>query len=90
MQIQALAFYWYPSEDDYKKMKSRAEDSANLHGTYAEWLAAAENAFKEMQSRGSQTIVKIEAPIDDFLAWCKSNGCNINGPSRTEYSSHKL
>jgi hypothetical protein len=90
MQIQALSFYWYPSEEDFKKMKLHAEDGAKLHDTYAEWLAAAEYGFKQMQSRGNQQILKIEVPTDEFLAWCKSNNRNINAASRNEYSHHKL
>lgn len=90
LQIQALSFYWYPSEEDFKKMKLHAEDSAKLHGTYADWLAAAEYGFKEMQSRGTQQIIKIEAPTDEFLAWCKTNNRNINAAGRNSFSQYKL
>jgi hypothetical protein len=90
MQIHALSFYWYPSEDDFKKMKLHAEDSAKLHATYAEWLAAAEYGFKQMQSRGNQQIIKIKVSTNDFLAWCKADNRNINAASRNEFSHHKL
>lgn len=90
MQIQALSFYWYPSEEDFNKMKLHAEDSAKLHETYADWLTAAEYGFKEIQSHGKQQIIKIEAPTDEFLAWCKANSCNINAASRNAFSHHKL
>ncbi len=90
LQIQALSFYWYPSEVDFNKMKLHAKDSAKLHGTYTAWLAAAEYGFKEMQTSGIQQIVKIESPTDEFLAWCKTNNRNVNAASRNSFSQHKL
>ncbi len=90
MQVQPVAFYWYPSEDDYKKMQSSAEDGANLHETYAEWLIAAEKGVENLKSSPDITVMKIEVPTDEFIAWCKSTGHKLNAKSRSSIASHKL
>lgn len=90
MQVKAVAFYWYPSEEDYKKMQSCAEDRAKLHGTYAEWLIAAENGIENLTSSPDITVRKIEVPTDEFIAWCKSTGRKIDGESRSAIANHKL
>lgn len=90
MQVSALGMYWYPSEDDFIKMKSSSEDSTDFHRTYAEWLVAAEKGFQKEQSSGNITVVKIETPTDDFIAWCRATNRNISSHSRTSYANHKL
>jgi hypothetical protein len=90
MQVKAVAFYWYPSEDDYKKMQSSAEDGSTMHETYAEWLIAAETGIENFKSTPDISVRKMEVPTDEFIAWCNSTGHKLNSESRSAIANHKL
>lgn len=90
MTPRALAFAWYPSEAEYKKMLSICEDKANLPDTFADWLQKAEMGANRYSGKPGVHVVKIDIYADEFLAWCKSNGRKVDGASRADFAHHKL
>lgn len=71
-------------------MKSSSENAAEFLDTFVEWRAAAEKGMAEIESGGDVTVVKIETPTDEFIAWCMTSGCRIDGNNRAEFANHKL
>lgn len=89
MQIQLLAFNWYPSEEEYNKILSVCEDRANLPDTFADWLKKAEEGLKHNQSIPGRKVIKIDMYASEITAWLGTTR-NINARDRTAFCQHKL
>lgn len=79
-QVQIVGMSWYRRED-YARILEVMEDAHVLHATHAEWLAAAEKTQKGIEAKGYRAF-KAELRLDEFVAWCRNRGLNINADAR--------
>ena len=91
MQIETIGIAWYRAEN-FDRLRVMFEDGHKLHGTYKEWLLAAEKNRKLLERQGIR-VVCVDIDPDQFTEWCKTNGKNLNAAARTEFSAlmaHKV
>jgi hypothetical protein len=76
---------WY-TEDQWHLVKAAATDPERFEDTYADWVAMAEEATKDMLGVG---IVTERVPImaSDLLAWCLAHGKQNDASARAEFVS---
>ena len=77
---------WY-TEDEWQLVRAAATDAERFEGTYAEWVAMAEESTKNMLAAG---IVTERVPItaSELLAWCIAHGKQNNASARAQFVSH--
>ncbi|MBI5592887.1 MAG: hypothetical protein HY881_20665 [Deltaproteobacteria bacterium] len=85
MQIETIGMAWYRAEN-FDRLRAMFEDGHKLHGTYKEWLLAAEKNRKVLESQGVR-VVCVDIDPDRFSEWCKTNGKKLNAAARIEYST---
>jgi hypothetical protein len=75
MKVSVMGLAWFRRED-YRTLKSLFADGTGLHPSYDEWLKAAEGMFEQLKRQGIETH-KVYIDPEEFPAWCKANGLNI-------------
>lgn len=85
MQVQIVGMAWFKREN-YERLLSIFEDSDKLHGTYDEWLAAAENGRKFLEAKGWR-VVCVDTDPDDFSKWCIAHGKNFDADARQSFAN---
>ena len=77
---------WY-TEDQWQLVKAAATDSERFEDTYADWVAMAEDSFKNMLTAG---IVTKRVPVvaSELFAWCLAHGKENNAAARAQFVSH--
>lgn len=75
---------WYKREN-FIKLRAMFDDGDTLHGTYDEWLAAANEGFNRFASRKDVRVFKIDIDPVEFPRWCAAKGLRMNSKARTEY-----
>jgi hypothetical protein len=76
---------WYRPED-FDRLLGMFEDREKLHGTYHEWLAAAEAGRQRLEADGVR-VVCVNIDPDDFAKWCVTNGMKLNAEARNKFAS---
>lgn len=82
-QIQILGMVWYKPEH-FDRLMGMFEDRDKLHGTYAQWLAAAEHGYRLYSSQGTR-VVRVCIDPDQFAEWCKAKGANLDSTARNAF-----
>ena len=79
---------WYTPEQ-FARMKSVADDADALDDTHEDWL---KNAMRQVQwlKKDGFHVVEVPIDIDEWVAWCRENGHELNGEARSEYVSQKV
>lgn len=85
MDLSAIAFFWIRRED-YPRYLSLCVDAANLPPTHEKWLYAA-NKGVERLSRAGIEVFRVEVDLDEFVAWCRTKGLNVDSEARTSYAN---
>lgn len=88
MSVQVVGIAWYKPEH-YTRLKKLFKDGANMPETYAEWLKRAEHVAKDIESKGGIRVYKVEIDPDEFPAWCRANGHEINSAGRTAFANQR-
>ena len=86
MEITIGGIAWY-KEEQWNYLVSVCKD--NLSSSYAEWLKGAEKVLKKRIIDGVR-FIKVEIDVDELIAFCASQGLDINGKARTSLVNHKL
>jgi hypothetical protein len=79
---------WYGPEQ-WSRLRKVADDPEALEETYAEWLAVAENAIRDLKKAGV-SIEKVPIDTEELVAWCNANGRSINGEARAAFAGELL
>jgi hypothetical protein len=87
MQISAVGVAWYRRED-YDRLLTVFSDADKLAGTYDDWLAQA-TAFEERESKRGVRFIRVVIDPDEFPAWCKSQGLDVNAKARMRFASER-
>lgn len=56
---------------------------------YDHWLSRMNAAVQRLEAEG-KLCEKIEIGPDEFLAWCRVNGCKVESKSRSKYAAEIL
>jgi hypothetical protein len=84
-KVEITGIAWY-RQQDYQRLLEMFEDGHRLPATYEEWLQKADSLFKGMKNRGV-AVQRVYLYPDDFAAWCRSRGLNINASARMKYAA---
>ena len=79
---------WY-AEDQWHLVKTAATDAERFEATYAEWVAMAEDAMKDMLAVGV-VVERVPVIAAELLAWCLAHGKENNAAARSEFVSQVL
>jgi len=79
---------WY-RPDQWDIMRNIAVDRDQLEDTYAEWLADAERAAKQLQQQGLR-VIKVDVEIADLMLWCESQRIPLDGKARSNYAAFRV
>jgi hypothetical protein len=85
LPIRAIGIPWYELED-YERVKTVMEDGHLLPNVYSLWRLKAEQAERQLRRQGN-LVVRAHLRADEFAAWCKSRGLNIDAKARTQFAS---
>jgi hypothetical protein len=84
----ALGVTWY-DRSQWERMREVACDPEQLGSTYEEWLANAKKGMKYLAEQGIQPE-RVMVNVDELIAWCRNQGCRIDGAARTQFVNFKL
>jgi hypothetical protein len=83
-----IAIVWYRPEQ-WERVRDVAADAEELEMSYVEWLQAAEEKFKELQSSGLR-VEKVDVDSEKLILWCNERGLENNGKARSRYAAERL
>ncbi len=84
--IKRVAGIFWVKPEDWKRHVSLCVDGANLPTTYEKWRYGTEKAIDTFAKQGWE-IVKVHVDLDEFAAWCKLKGLNIDSQARMGYAN---
>lgn len=79
---------WYTPET-FAHMKSVAADADGLDDTYEDWRKNVKRFVRFMEKDGRQ-VIKVPIDIDEWVAWCRKTGRDLDGEARSEFVAEKL
>jgi hypothetical protein len=85
MNVSVVSIFWI-RRDDYGRFLDICSDADQLPPTYEKWLYRTDKHLKRLTRRGRE-IIKVEVDLDEFVAWCRSKGLNVDGNARSEYAN---
>jgi hypothetical protein len=88
MKVSVMGLAWFRRED-YRTLKSLFADGTGLHPSYDDWLKAAEGMFEQLKRQGIETH-KVYIDPEEFPAWCKANGLNIDSKARIRFANETV
>ena len=78
---------WY-REDQWDRLRELSSDRDGMAETYAEWRDTAERNFKDLTDAGA-SLRRLELDVEDLWAWCRAQGCELDGAARARYTAHR-
>ena len=84
---KAVSMAWFKREN-FAALRVMFEDGHKLHGTYDEWLAAAEKGRKVFEAKGL-FVICVDIDPQDFPLWCKAHGHKLDAKGRTAFAVWK-
>lgn len=88
MKIAATGIFWFRDDAQYRAFKKVFTDSHLLPDTFAEWRSKAEQVVLSIERSGS-VAVKVEATPEEFVAWAKAGGHNVDASGRMRFAADK-
>ena len=86
--VKLAGMNWFLRED-YDQLMTLFKDRDKLHGTYDEWLAAAETGVRNFERQGLKAIKVVITP-DEIQKYCAAKGVDIDAKARTSFANEKL
>lgn len=83
-----LGMAWYRA-DQWDQLLAVSADADDLEATHEEWLAFAEPKFNELLAHGVN-VEKVAVDVPELVQWCQSNGLDVDGRSRAQFTTHKV
>lgn len=87
-QPMRIGVTWY-TEQEWRLVRDAASDAERLEASYAEWVAMAEEATKDMLAAGI-VAERVFINASELLAWCLAHGKQNDAAARSEYVSQCL
>jgi hypothetical protein len=76
---------WYRRED-YRRIRTMMSDTEDMHETFEQWLATAEEIEEQLRGQG-HAVRRIRFQARAFEKWCRASGRELNGASRSEWAT---
>ena len=83
--VRAVGIGWYYRQD-YRRILEIMEDADKLPATYDQWLKSAETGERELK-RAGHIVVRAVIEPEEFLAWCRARGLNVDAKARMQWGS---
>lgn len=83
--VHATGMVWY-REEDYPAILSIMSDAHLLPRTWLQWKDKAEQGEKK-QRRLGHTVFRVILIPDEFTAFCRRDGLNLDAKARTLYAA---
>lgn len=88
MQVQATGILWFKDAEQYHEYKKVFTDSGVLSPSYTGWRKQADKLVKQFERQGNR-LIKVEAEVSEFLAWCRGNNTTVDAEGRSKFASFK-
>jgi hypothetical protein len=76
---------WYYKEQ-WDKIRSHSKDRDRVAKRYEDWESKALDYVKKLESEGVP-VHRTYIDVDMLVAWCKRQGVDVDGKSRSDYAS---
>ena len=86
--LAIIGMGWYRPED-WERLLQVISDRDQLHDTYAEWLAEAEQAERGIMAIGHR-VKRVFVDPDELAGWCLFRGRAPDAKARAEFVTDKL
>lgn len=84
-KIAAAGIIWF-NREDYPRILEIMKDAHVLPPTYELWREKAENDERRAQAAGLRVVRAVIDP-QKFIAWCATNGLDIDAKARTAFAA---
>ena len=79
---------WYEDEEAYFRFRDACDDKDHFYSSFAEWGRSTKQTEDEL-ARAGHVFTKINADVDEFIAWCHLNRHKPNFKARLAFTSRK-
>jgi hypothetical protein len=79
---------WY-SREAWERLRTIADDRAQLDDSFEEWERGALQAIRDLASVGRQ-VLRVSIDVEAYVTWCGERGCRLDSASRAEYVTERL
>ncbi len=86
--VSLVGMGWYRPED-WERLLQVVSDRGRLHDSYAEWLAEAEWAERNVSATGHR-VVRVFVDPDELAGWCLVRGRAPDAAARAEFVTDKM
>lgn len=83
--VPAIGVVWYRSRD-YPRILEIMADAHLLPRSYHAWRKQAEEAYAQ-RARSGVTLVRVYLDPQEFIAWCTSNGHEVDAQGRMAFAA---
>ena len=79
---------WYRPEQ-WELLKEIVEDKENFDKTYEQSCMESEKKIRQLEAQGLRPV-KVEADVEEMIAWCSDQGLSVTPENRTKFMMTKL
>ena len=83
-----VGMMWY-RRDQWDRWKDVTPDWDEMSPTYDAWLREAKRGVRVYEDQGIY-VERVEADVDEVLAWCRYKGLQPNGAARSQYAAERV
>ncbi len=91
MPTTVVGYAWY-KKDQWARLREVCPDGDDFEDNYEDWRAFAETRLRQLAEEiepAGMRLVKVVVELDEFLDWCRANGCQPDGPGRSRYAAER-
>lgn len=85
--LQGIAIPFF-TEQEWIRARDVMEDANTFFDPYHEFVARVEKAERDLRGKGQATI-RVHLRMDEFVAWCTTQGCKVNSEARAKFAAMK-
>lgn len=85
LPIRAMGIPWY-DRDDYPRILAVMADAHLLPATFEVWQHLA-HEMERGAERGDMVVVRAKIDPDDFVAWCRGRGLDVDAEARMTFAN---
>ncbi len=83
-----IGVLWY-APGDWARLRRLSADVEDLEETHEEWLGEARRVVARLRKAGHR-VLRVDADLDEILAWSRAHGLPLDGRARSEYAVSKM
>ncbi|MDP3417879.1 hypothetical protein [Falsiroseomonas sp.] len=86
MRVSAVGMAWYRAET-FAEVRASMADAEKLPATFEKFLYAAMKGEEKLR-RAGHAVIRVYLDMDEFPAFCRARGLNVDAKGRMEYAAH--